>query len=102
MKPRRKKDKKAIEAIRKRHCELCGRSDARLEVHHVITKGCGGPDHQHNLITLCAECHTKTHAGRISQDCLWRIVGRREGVEPSAATKTAQRLKRAAHVGEVN
>ncbi|HHV39694.1 MAG TPA: HNH endonuclease [Tepidimicrobium sp.] len=73
-----------------------------LHVHHIITKGCGGPDHRYNLITLCAECHTRTHAGRISQDCLWRIVGRREGVEASTVETTIRMFKQKAHVGMAN
>ncbi len=98
-KPKRLKDKKAIEAVRRSFCEVCGRRDLGLHVHHIITKGSGGPDHRYNLITLCAECHTRTHAGRISQDCLWRIVGRREGVEPSMAETAMRTFKRKAHVG---
>ncbi|HHV39722.1 MAG TPA: HNH endonuclease [Tepidimicrobium sp.] len=101
-KPKRLRNKKAIEAVRKPYCELCGRRDMGLHVHHIITKGSGGPDHRCNLITLCAECHTKAHVGCLSQDRLWQVVGQREDVKPSAVTKTAQRLKRAAHVGEVN
>jgi hypothetical protein len=99
MKPRRKKDKKAIEAIRKRHCELCGRSDARLEVHHVITRGAGGPDDPCNLVCLCAFCHREVHDGNIARDKLWRVIARRERSTPEEVQETAMLYRQLAHRG---
>ncbi|MXV60949.1 hypothetical protein GS429_02460 [Natronorubrum sp. JWXQ-INN-674] len=30
-------------------------------VHHIIPRAAGGPDHPDNLITLCTDCHTEVH-----------------------------------------
>ena len=48
-------------------CQYChGKSkDKRLEVHHLIHRADGGSDNPDNLITLCATCHARYHAGRI-------------------------------------
>ena len=37
-KPKRLRDKRAIEAARKPYCELCGRADMGLQVHHVVSR----------------------------------------------------------------
>lgn len=100
-KPKRIKDRKAIERVRKPYCELCGRHDLGIHVHHIIPKGRGGPDHRYNLISLCAACHTKAHAGGIPQDDLWVVIGRRTGMEPSAVQEAVRIYTRRAHVGEV-
>lgn len=42
-------------------CQLCGVM-SNLEVHHQRFRSHGGVDSQHNLITLCRECHRETHA----------------------------------------
>ena len=43
-------------------CVLCGQNDPNtLEHHHYIPKASGGTDDEKNLITLCGECHGKTH-----------------------------------------
>ena len=61
-------------AIRRQTCEMCGAATTRdLEVHHirprqeanshgVFTDG-SQQDHVRNLITICAACHDKVHAG---------------------------------------
>lgn len=100
-KPKRLADRKAIKAARKLHCELCGRSDMGLQVHHIISKGAAGPDHRCNLLTLCASCHTHVHAGRIDKDMLWNIVAQRENMSVAEAEDVTRRLVRQAHVGEV-
>ena len=48
-------------------CQHCrGRSkDRRLEVHHLVHRRDGGSNRPENLITLCATCHAKYHAGQI-------------------------------------
>ena len=48
-------------------CQYChGKSkDKRLEVHHLIHRADGGSDTPDNLITLCATCHARYHAGKI-------------------------------------
>lgn len=101
-KPKRLKDRKAIEAARKQYCEVCGRWDMAMQVHHIACKGSGGPDHSYNLITVCVACHTLAHSGRIARDTLWRIVARREGITADEAEKTVRELVRRAHVGEAD
>jgi hypothetical protein len=46
-------------------CQKCKKRDTRLEVHHIIPKEAKGTDIPNNLITLCADCHKKVHAGEI-------------------------------------
>ena len=41
-------------------CQCCG-SMENLEVHHLQARSRSGDDAAENLITLCAECHRKTH-----------------------------------------
>jgi len=43
-------------------CQVCG-SMQRLQVHHLKLRSQSGGDEEQNLITLCAECHTRTHRG---------------------------------------
>ena len=41
-------------------CMECGRTDTRLEVHHIKPKRLDGSNTMDNLITLCKECHQVT------------------------------------------
>ena len=41
-------------------CALCDSSQG-LQVHHVIPRGEGGTNCEHNLITLCSYCHSHVH-----------------------------------------
>ena len=41
-------------------CALCD-STKYIQLHHIITRGQGGTNHPHNLITLCADCHAAAH-----------------------------------------
>jgi 5-methylcytosine-specific restriction endonuclease McrA len=41
-------------------CQFCGRMH-QLEVHHRQPRSRSGDDVEENLITLCAECHARTH-----------------------------------------
>lgn len=43
-------------------CQSCG-AMSNLEVHHREFRSHSGPDSEENLITLCAECHARTHHG---------------------------------------
>jgi len=48
-----------------RRCQICGK-DTDLNVHHIELLGLGGSEEKdvaENMITLCAECHGKVHAG---------------------------------------
>ena len=41
-------------------CMECGKSNCRIEVHHIKPRRLGGSNTQDNLITLCEDCHQKT------------------------------------------
>lgn len=47
-------------------CQICGKKHTGLEVHHIIFRGQGGTDDENNLITLCEDCHTGIHSGKIT------------------------------------
>ena len=53
-------------------CALCD-STKYIQIHHIITRGAGGTNHPHNLITLCADCHAAAH-GILLRD--WQDVTR--------------------------
>lgn len=42
-------------------CQVCG-SMANLEVHHLQFRSRQGQDTEANLITLCSQCHKRTHS----------------------------------------
>lgn len=46
-------------------CQICGKKNIRLEVHHIIFRSQGGADDENNLITLCGDCHNGIHNGKI-------------------------------------
>lgn len=41
-------------------CMECGKSDTKLEVHHIKARRYGGNNNLGNLISLCSKCHQKT------------------------------------------
>lgn len=41
-------------------CQECGKTDCKLEVHHIQSRKHNGADTIGNLITLCSKCHQKT------------------------------------------
>ena len=41
-------------------CKECGKTNCKLEVHHIKPKRLGGSNTLSNLITLCENCHQKT------------------------------------------
>ena len=48
-------------------CQICGATE-NLHVHHWKPLGMGGSEEKdvpENMITLCAECHEKVHAGKL-------------------------------------
>ena len=46
-------------------CQICGKKHTRLEVHHIIYRSNGGTDDENNLITLCEDCHSGIHNGKV-------------------------------------
>jgi len=47
-------------------CQYCGKSNCKLEAHHIVFKSNGGSDTITNLISLCSDCHKKVHKGLIN------------------------------------
>ena len=38
-------------------CQMCGKTDGKMEAHHITPKRLGGPDSIYNEILLCHDCH---------------------------------------------
>lgn len=57
---------------RKDWCELCGESDCKLDVHHIIPIMVGGTNEKWNMMTLCNSCHHKAewHTRRFTDPVL--------------------------------
>jgi hypothetical protein len=86
-KHRRVKSQKTINQLKKQIdcCERCG-SRLFLEAAHIIGKGRLGPDMRENIVVLCGPaawskgCHGADHRGEISEDELFALAAKREGV----------------------
>lgn len=72
-KPVRHRDPAAIDRAREGRCAVCG-AKWKLAVHHIDSRGAGGPDSDENLVELCALCHAKAHSGQISKAELRRLA----------------------------
>lgn len=59
-----KNTKRYVKARDGYKCRNCG-STYELEVHHRKPRSKGGTDRPSNLVTLCHECHTDYHDGKI-------------------------------------
>jgi hypothetical protein len=60
-----KKYKKLYEKV----CYICGEDDYDLlDVHRIIPGEEGGKYTEHNSLVMCANCHRKSHSGRIKMD----------------------------------
>lgn len=46
-------------------CKQCNTKKGVMEVHHIIFRSEGGSDDPENLITLCHNCHSALHDGKI-------------------------------------
>ena len=55
-------------------CRYCGSGLGRIEIHHIIYRSAGGPDHPHNLITLCQEHHMMVHSNKNKWQHLLQMV----------------------------
>ena len=60
LKKKRLTDTRLIKKLRAMDCAACMR-DGPSVVHHIRTKGSGGPDVFENLLPLCVPCHTDIH-----------------------------------------
>ena len=47
---------------RNRFCEVCIASRPAAQVHHIRSKGAGGSNKDSNLLSVCAECHSRIHS----------------------------------------
>ena len=45
-------------------CQLCG-SHRQLQIHHICPRSKGGDNSEGNLLTLCRDCHTAVHHGKM-------------------------------------
>jgi 5-methylcytosine-specific restriction endonuclease McrA len=45
-------------------CRHCGDSNG-IHPHHVLFKGKGGKDALNNLLSLCYQCHSAVHDGKL-------------------------------------
>lgn len=49
-------------------CQICGKKNSKLEVHHIQFRSKGGSNRMDNLVTLCRDCHKQIHSGRLVFD----------------------------------
>ena len=47
-------------------CQICGKTEGKLEVHHIVFKSNGGSDRMDNLVCLCKDCHEKIHKNELT------------------------------------
>ena len=59
-KTKRLVDKELIKKIGKHSCEVCGTFEM-ICVHHLKSRGSGGPDKLDNLMALCFNHHEEIH-----------------------------------------
>lgn len=45
-------------------CEICHTNTAR-DVHHIVSRACGGNNKPYNKASLCPNCHREVHLGQI-------------------------------------
>jgi hypothetical protein len=77
--PNRVKDQDVLSAYRAEfdYCQVCGRSDLGIEVHHIIGGTKGRSDERTNLISLEPALHERVKTSELPQGlimwCKWRI-----------------------------
>ncbi|AMX85017.1 HNH endonuclease [Geobacillus subterraneus] len=47
-------------------CQKCGRTNCRIEVHHIIPRRLGGSNSIYNLICLCSDCHKEVTGNELA------------------------------------
>lgn len=73
-KNRRTVDLRAIEEARRSHCQFPGcRSTWGKQVHHIKSRGAGGPDEPWNMIDLCCVHHDAAQQYKIPKSELFSI-----------------------------
>lgn len=58
-KPKRVKDRRLLDEIKKQPCIICGQRPSDPD--HVVTRGAGGEDSERNVWPLCRRHHTERH-----------------------------------------
>jgi 5-methylcytosine-specific restriction endonuclease McrA len=53
-------DPLALKRAARDYCQLCGKWGV-TQVHHIVYRSQGGGDVDDNLISLCVDCHNKSH-----------------------------------------
>jgi len=46
-------------------CEVCGKVDRKLQMHHIVPLSKGGSNSVTNILIVCEQCHKGIHEGRI-------------------------------------
>lgn len=60
-------------------CQLCGKRNCRLEVHHITPRRMSGANTIGNLITLCSECHSNVTGREIEfAEQLYSKIGKKK------------------------
>ena len=59
-------------------CALCGWTEARCDVAHIVDRKCGGDDSLNNIIVLCPNHHRQYDRGdeKVMMSVLQNLVGR--------------------------
>jgi hypothetical protein len=91
-KPSRIKSTSTVDACRKPFCEVCGGFWHPVP-HHIYSVGARNGDIPVNLISLCVECHTKAHAGKLTRNYLLTLTAVREGMDVDSAVAEIYKAK---------
>lgn len=62
------KAQKEVKAIEANQCLVCGKVAQPAHGHHLIPYSEGGAANLQNMQTLCPQCHTDYHSGKLNID----------------------------------
>jgi hypothetical protein len=91
-------DEACLQSFRDKHrCERCGKRGL-VEPHHAASsRGMGGGwrlDIPICLLSLCRQCHQRTHDGDVGKEELLAIIAAREGCTPESIMEEIWRIRR--------
>ena len=79
-----KRLRKAINGSGTKPCDICKNVEI-LEEHHIQGRDIPNANHPSNICSICSNCHTKIHYGKIvvegwfqsteGKELLWHVVG---------------------------
>lgn len=77
-------------------CEYCGkRTPGGTDPAHIFSRGAGRVDIRENLVSLCRECHTRSHAGgEPNKETLLAIAAKREKTTQDKITCRIYEIRR--------